>query len=156
MSLAEIAQGVENNPTPALKRFLTEVLGLAVAPFGEEEALEWGHHLCRDSRGAGVDSSGRGNCSDRRCAWLDRGYAQHQGFRPARRKGLQSPDRTALECAFPCEERRRPGLLRLLTINHQPKRTLNFFNQLSTSSINHQLSTINHSGLTAALFGKKR
>ncbi len=42
MALAEIAQGVENNPTPALKRFLTEVLGLAVAPFGEEEALEWG------------------------------------------------------------------------------------------------------------------
>jgi len=42
MSLAEIAQGVENNPTPALKRFLTEILGLAVAPFGEEEALEWG------------------------------------------------------------------------------------------------------------------
>ena len=42
MALAEIAQGVENNPTPSLKRFLTEVLSLAVAPFGEEEALEWG------------------------------------------------------------------------------------------------------------------
>ena len=42
MVLAEIAQGVESNPTPGLKRFLTEVLGLAVAPFGEEEALEWG------------------------------------------------------------------------------------------------------------------
>ena len=27
-ALAEIAQGVENNPTPALKRFLTEVLRL--------------------------------------------------------------------------------------------------------------------------------
>jgi predicted nucleic acid-binding protein len=39
MVLAEVAQGVENNPTPALKRFLTEILGLAVAPFGEEEAL---------------------------------------------------------------------------------------------------------------------
>ena len=42
MALAEIAQGVENNPTPALKRFLTEVLALPIAPFGEEEALEWG------------------------------------------------------------------------------------------------------------------
>jgi len=42
MALAEIAQGVENNPTSALKRFLTEVLTLPVAPFGEEEALEWG------------------------------------------------------------------------------------------------------------------
>jgi toxin FitB len=42
MALAEISQGVKNNPTPALKQFLTEILGLTVAPFGEEEALEWG------------------------------------------------------------------------------------------------------------------
>jgi predicted nucleic acid-binding protein len=42
MSLAEIAQGVENNPTAALKTFLAEVLRLPVAPFGEDEALEWG------------------------------------------------------------------------------------------------------------------
>ena len=42
MVLAEIAQGVENNPSPALKKFLNELLGLALAPFGEEEALEWG------------------------------------------------------------------------------------------------------------------
>jgi hypothetical protein len=42
MALAEIAQGVENNPTAALKTFLAEVLRLPVAPFGEEEALEWG------------------------------------------------------------------------------------------------------------------
>jgi len=42
MSLAEIAQGVENNPTAALKTFLGEVLRLPVAPFGEDEALEWG------------------------------------------------------------------------------------------------------------------
>jgi toxin FitB len=42
VALGEIAQGVENNPTPELKRFLREVLELAVAPFGEVEALEWG------------------------------------------------------------------------------------------------------------------
>ena len=42
MALAEIAQGVENNPTTALKTFLAEVLRLPVAPFGEDEALEWG------------------------------------------------------------------------------------------------------------------
>jgi len=42
MALAEIAQGVENNPTAALKTFLAEVLRLPVAPFGEDEALEWG------------------------------------------------------------------------------------------------------------------
>ncbi len=42
MALAEIAQGVENNPTAALKVFLAEVLSLTIAPFGEDEALEWG------------------------------------------------------------------------------------------------------------------
>jgi hypothetical protein len=42
MSLAEIAQGVENNLTAALKTFLAEVLRLPVTPFGEDEALEWG------------------------------------------------------------------------------------------------------------------
>jgi predicted nucleic acid-binding protein len=42
MVLAEIAQGVENNPTPALRRFLNDILGVPVAPFGETEALEWG------------------------------------------------------------------------------------------------------------------
>lgn len=42
MVLAEIAQGLENNPTPALKKFLAEVLALPVASFGEDEALEWG------------------------------------------------------------------------------------------------------------------
>jgi predicted nucleic acid-binding protein len=42
MALAEIAQGVENNPTQELKRFLAEVLTLVIAPFGEVEALEWG------------------------------------------------------------------------------------------------------------------
>ena len=41
MNLAEIAQGVENNPTPVLKQFLAEVLTLPVAAFGEQEALEW-------------------------------------------------------------------------------------------------------------------
>ena len=40
--LAEIAQGVENNPTPELKEFLTDVLALPLAEFGEMEALEWG------------------------------------------------------------------------------------------------------------------
>lgn len=40
--LAEIAQGVENNPTPALKAFLAEVRALPLAEFGEMEALEWG------------------------------------------------------------------------------------------------------------------
>jgi predicted nucleic acid-binding protein len=40
--LAEIAQGVENNPTPDLKAFLADVLALPLAEFGEAEALEWG------------------------------------------------------------------------------------------------------------------
>ncbi len=40
--LAEIAQGVENNPTPDLQLFLAEILTLPVADFGEAEALEWG------------------------------------------------------------------------------------------------------------------
>ena len=40
--LAEIAQGVENNPTPDLQLFLAEVLTMPVAEFGEAEALEWG------------------------------------------------------------------------------------------------------------------
>jgi toxin FitB len=42
MALAEIAQGVEKNPTHPLKTFLAEVLELPVAAFGEDEALEWG------------------------------------------------------------------------------------------------------------------
>jgi predicted nucleic acid-binding protein len=42
MALAEIAQGVENNPVQALRRFLAEVMELPVAAFAEEEALEWG------------------------------------------------------------------------------------------------------------------
>ena len=42
MVLAEIAQGVENNPSPQLKSFLAEVLALPLAEFGEAEALEWG------------------------------------------------------------------------------------------------------------------
>jgi predicted nucleic acid-binding protein len=40
--LAEIVQGVENNPTPDLQLFLAEVLTLPVADFGEAEALAWG------------------------------------------------------------------------------------------------------------------
>ena len=40
--LAELAQGVENNPTPDLRNFLSEMLALPVVPFGEMEALEWG------------------------------------------------------------------------------------------------------------------
>ena len=40
--LAEIAQGVENNPTPQLKTFLADVLALPLAEFGQAEALEWG------------------------------------------------------------------------------------------------------------------
>ena len=42
MALAEIAQGVENNPTPALRKFLAEVLSLPIAEFAEREAIEWG------------------------------------------------------------------------------------------------------------------
>jgi toxin FitB len=42
MVLAEIAQGVESNPTPGLRNFLAEVLALPLAEFGEAEALEWG------------------------------------------------------------------------------------------------------------------
>ncbi len=40
--LAEIAQGVESNPTAALKGFLADILALPLAEFGEAEALEWG------------------------------------------------------------------------------------------------------------------
>jgi hypothetical protein len=40
MALAEISQGVENNPTAALKTFLAEVLTLAVAPFGEDQQMD--------------------------------------------------------------------------------------------------------------------
>jgi hypothetical protein len=40
--LAEIAQGVENNPTPELRAFLADCLALPVVEFGEAEALEWG------------------------------------------------------------------------------------------------------------------
>ncbi len=40
--LAEIAQGVENNPTPQLRAFLADILQLPLAEFGEAEALEWG------------------------------------------------------------------------------------------------------------------
>jgi toxin FitB len=42
MVLAELAQGVENNPTPALRTFLANTLSLPLAEFGEAEALEWG------------------------------------------------------------------------------------------------------------------
>lgn len=40
--LGEIVQGVENNPTPDLRTFLSEVQALPLAEFGEAEALEWG------------------------------------------------------------------------------------------------------------------
>jgi toxin FitB len=40
--LAELAQGVENSPTPQLRAFLSEVLALPLVEFGEAEALEWG------------------------------------------------------------------------------------------------------------------
>lgn len=40
--VAEVAQGVANNPTPALQKFLADVLTFPVADFGEFEALEWG------------------------------------------------------------------------------------------------------------------
>lgn len=39
--LAEIAQGVESNPTPQLKTFLADIMALSLAEFGEMEALEW-------------------------------------------------------------------------------------------------------------------
>ncbi len=48
--LAEIAQGVENNPIPALQTFLAETLRLPVAEFGELEALEWGRLVCEGFR----------------------------------------------------------------------------------------------------------
>jgi len=47
MVLGEIAQGVENNPTPDLRNFLSEVLALPLAEFGEAEALEWGRITSR-------------------------------------------------------------------------------------------------------------
>ncbi len=42
MVLAEVVQGVENNPTPALRRFLADLLNLPLLAFGEAEAIEWG------------------------------------------------------------------------------------------------------------------
>ncbi len=48
--LAEIAQGVENNPTPELRTFLNDVLALPRAEFGEAEALEWGRLTSRGFR----------------------------------------------------------------------------------------------------------
>ena len=58
MALAEIAQGVENNPTPALRKFLAEVLTLPVADFGEREALEWGR-ITSAGLAAGLDMTVR-------------------------------------------------------------------------------------------------
>lgn len=40
--LGEIAQGVENNPSPGLRAFLGDVRAMPIAEFGEAEALEWG------------------------------------------------------------------------------------------------------------------
>ncbi|MGH7980183.1 MAG: PIN domain-containing protein [Limisphaerales bacterium] len=40
--LAEIALGVEGNPTPDLQAFLADVRAMPIAEFGESEALEWG------------------------------------------------------------------------------------------------------------------
>ena len=45
--LAEIAQGVENNPTQGLKNFLANVLSFPLAAFDEAEALEWGRMTSR-------------------------------------------------------------------------------------------------------------
>jgi predicted nucleic acid-binding protein len=55
--LAEIAQGVENNPTPALKAFLADVRALPLAEFGEMEALEWGRITSAAlKRGAAIEA----------------------------------------------------------------------------------------------------
>ena len=48
--LAEIVQGVENNPRPELKNFLADILALPLAEFGEAEALEWGRITSRGLR----------------------------------------------------------------------------------------------------------
>lgn len=40
--LGEVAQGVENNPSPGLQAFLADVRAMPIAEFGEAEALEWG------------------------------------------------------------------------------------------------------------------
>jgi predicted nucleic acid-binding protein len=57
MTLAEIAQGVENNPIPALQEFLAEVLTLPIAGFGEMEALEWGRITAKGlSRGVRMEA----------------------------------------------------------------------------------------------------
>jgi toxin FitB len=40
--LGEIAQGVENNPTPGLRAFLADMLAWPLIDFGEAEALKWG------------------------------------------------------------------------------------------------------------------
>jgi toxin FitB len=54
--LAEVAQGVENNPTPDLRTFLAEVLALPLADFGEAKALEWGRITSKAlSRGLSID-----------------------------------------------------------------------------------------------------
>lgn len=57
MTLAEIAQGVENNPTPLLRQFLSDVLTFPIAGFGEAEAVEWGRITSRGlSRGIRIEA----------------------------------------------------------------------------------------------------
>ena len=70
IALGEIAQGVENRPTPELKRFLREVWEVAIAS--------------TDSR-------------DSRRTWLDDSNAQQQRFHSSGSQGVQSLDRTALK-----------------------------------------------------------
>jgi predicted nucleic acid-binding protein len=46
MALAEVASGVENQPTPALRAFLGDLCEMPSLAFGEAEALAWGQMVC--------------------------------------------------------------------------------------------------------------
>ena len=45
--LGEVAQGVENNPTPDLKAFLADLQAMPLVDFSESEAMEWGRITSR-------------------------------------------------------------------------------------------------------------
>ena len=91
MVLAEIAQGVENKPTPKLRNFLAEVLALPLAEFGEAEALEWGRITSKSiERGPRGRGAGRGYCRYCSRAWLDSGHAEHIRFHSSGRVGVRS------------------------------------------------------------------
>lgn len=45
--LGEVAQGVENKPTPDLRTFLSDLQAMPLVDFSEAEAMEWGRLTSR-------------------------------------------------------------------------------------------------------------